>query len=87
VVDVLTAAKRDMKAGEVLDGIGKFTSYGLADNAETCRDQRLLPLGLSEGCRLTRDVRRDEVLGYDDVELPTGRLADRLRDEQGRHFA
>jgi predicted homoserine dehydrogenase-like protein len=86
VVDVLTAAKKDMKKGEVLDGIGKFTSYGLAENSEVCNRENLLPLGLSEGCRLKRDVARDEVLTYDDIELPEGRVADRLRAEQEKHF-
>jgi len=87
VVEVVTAAKKDMKAGELLDGIGKFTSYGLAENADVCREQNLLPMGLSEGCRLKRDVGRDEVLSYADIELPAGRLADRLRQEQEAYFA
>ncbi len=87
VVDVLTAAKKDMKKGDVLDGIGKFTSYGLAENSDICNRDNLLPLGLSEGCRLKRDVARDEVLTYSDVELPPGRLCDQLRSEQNSHFA
>jgi predicted homoserine dehydrogenase-like protein len=45
-----------------------------------------LPEGIVEGCRLRRDVARDEVLTYDDVELPPAREADRLRAEQYRHF-
>ncbi len=87
VVEVLTAAKKDLKKGEVLDGIGRFTSYGLAENAEICSRDKLLPLGLSEGCRLKRDVARDEVLGYADVELPEGRVSDRLREEQNVRFS
>ena len=47
---------------------------------------RLLPEGLVSGCRLVRDIPQDRALTYDDVELPTGRLADRLRAEQYRHF-
>ena len=86
VVDVLTAAKKDMKKGEVLDGIGRFTSYGLAENSDICSRENLLPLGLSEGCRLKRDVARDEVLSYDDIELPEGRVSDRLRAEQSAYF-
>jgi predicted homoserine dehydrogenase-like protein len=39
-------------------------------------------MGVAQGCRLRRDVPRDEVLTYDDVELPTGRLVDDLRAEQ-----
>ena len=48
---------------------------------------RLLPMGLSEGVKLKRDVKRDEVLTYADVELPPNRLSDRLRAEQDARFA
>lgn len=44
-------------------------------------------MGLAEGCRLKRDLPRDAVLTYDDVELPPDRLSDRLREEQNQHFA
>ena len=47
----------------------------------------LLPNGLAEGCVLTRDVPKDQVLTYDDVDVPEGRLADALRAEQTRQFA
>jgi predicted homoserine dehydrogenase-like protein len=47
---------------------------------------RYLPEGLVEGCTLVRDVAKDQVLTYADVRLPPGRLADRLRAEQYRHF-
>jgi predicted homoserine dehydrogenase-like protein len=40
-------------------------------------------MGIAEGCRLTQHVPKDRVLTYDDVELPPGRLVDRLRAEQG----
>jgi predicted homoserine dehydrogenase-like protein len=39
-----------------------------------------------EGCKLKRDIAKDAVLTYDDVELPQGRLADQLRAQQYRHF-
>jgi predicted homoserine dehydrogenase-like protein len=48
---------------------------------------RLLPRGLAPGGRGVRDVARDQVLTYDDVELPEGRLSDRLRAEQDAMFA
>ena len=86
VVDVITLAKRDLQAGEVLDGIGGFTCYGVAENAEVCQAENLLPMGLSEGCRLKRNVPRDYPLTYTDVELPENRLCDRLRQEQNRCF-
>src|SRR3989442_14039559 len=54
--------------------------------AEDRRASRYLPEGLVEGCRLKRDIPRDQVLTYADVELPEGRIADALRAEQYRHF-
>ena len=85
-VEVCAVAKRDVTAGEVLDDYGMFMTYGEAVNAEEMCERRLLPEGLVEGCTLLRDVAKDEVLTYDDVELPAGRVADRLRAEQYRHF-
>ncbi|MFV9503995.1 MAG: NAD(P)H-dependent oxidoreductase [Oscillochloridaceae bacterium umkhey_bin13] len=87
VCEVLTMAKRDLKAGETLDGIGGFTCYGTLDNIEVSRAGRLLPMGLAEGCVLLRDLPRDHAISYDDVRLPEGRLADQLRAEQERLFA
>jgi len=86
VVEVCAVAKRDLRAGEVLDEYGMYTTYGEAVNAEEMSAGRYLPEGLVEGCRLRRDVRKDEVLTYADVVLPQGRIADRLRAEQYRRF-
>jgi predicted homoserine dehydrogenase-like protein len=86
VVDVITAAKRDLKAGESLDGIGGFTCYGLTENAGICSDNNYLPMSLSEDCRLKRDVSKDSIISYDDIEVPEGRLCDRLRLEQNEYF-
>ena len=86
VVDVVTTAKRDLKVGETLDGYGHYMTYGQCENADVTAAQRLLPIGLAEGCRLKRDLPRDHVLSYDDVDLPPGRISDRLRAEQTAHF-
>jgi predicted homoserine dehydrogenase-like protein len=85
-VDVIAAAKRDLKAGEVLDGLGHYMTYGLCENAQVVHAERLLPIGLAEGCRLRRNVPRDHILGYDDVEVPPGRLCDELRLQQDARF-
>jgi predicted homoserine dehydrogenase-like protein len=86
LVDVITTAKIDLKAGETLDGIGYYMTYGQCENSNIVQEQNLLPMGLAEGCRLKRDVTKDQVLTYDDVELPEGRLCDKLRAEQNAHF-
>jgi predicted homoserine dehydrogenase-like protein len=86
-VEVVTTAKIDLKAGETLDGIGFYMTYGQCERADVVREQNLLPMGLAEGCRLKRDIAKDQVLTYDDVELPEGRLCDKLRAEQNEYFA
>jgi predicted homoserine dehydrogenase-like protein len=85
-VEVCAVAKQDLRAGETLDEYGMFMTYGEAANAEEMSAGRYLPEGLVEGCRLLRDVPQDQVVTYDDVELPPDRVADRLRAEQYREF-
>ena len=86
VVEVCAVAKRELKAGEELDGYGMYMTYGEAVNADEMCANRYLPEGLVEGCRLKRDIAKDDVLTYDDLELPDGRIADRLRAEQYKRF-
>jgi predicted homoserine dehydrogenase-like protein len=87
VVDVVTTAKIDLKAGSTLDGLGFYMTYGMCENAGVVAEQRLLPMGIAEGCRLKRDIPKDQVLTYDDVELPIDSLAVKLRLEQDAYFA
>ncbi|MCJ8166727.1 Gfo/Idh/MocA family oxidoreductase [Pontibacter sp. E15-1] len=85
-VEVVATAKTDLKAGQVIDGIGHYMTYGLCENATTTAEQRLLPIGVAEGCVLKHDIAKDKVLTYDDVILPEGRLVDQLREEQAQYF-
>ena len=87
VCDTMAVAKRDLKAGERLDGMGGFTCYGLVDSYENCRRGDYLPMALSLDCRLKRGIAKDQPISYRDVELPVGRLCDRLRAEQTEYFA
>jgi len=86
-VDVVSAAKIGLKAGEIIDALGGYHTYGLAENSDVTQAENLLPIGIAEGCRLKRDVPKDAVLTYADIELPEGRLCDRLRAEQNAMFA
>lgn len=86
-VEVVATAKTDLKAEQVLDGIGYYMTYGQCENAVVARAENLLPMGLAEGCRLNRDIAKDQVLTYDDVSVPEGRLCDKLRAEQNSYFA
>jgi predicted homoserine dehydrogenase-like protein len=86
VVEVCAVAKRDLAVGEILDEYGMYMTYGEAVNSEEMTSGRYLPEGLVEGCKLKRPIAKDQVLTYNDVVLPPGRLADRLRAEQYAKF-
>jgi predicted homoserine dehydrogenase-like protein len=86
VCEVAAVAKRDLRAGEVLDGVGGFLAYGSIHNADSFAAARLLPMSLSDGCRLLRDVSKDQPISYDEVAVPEGRLSDDLRQEQQRRL-
>jgi predicted homoserine dehydrogenase-like protein len=85
-VEVVTAAKINLKAGQTLDGLGQYMTYGLCENSDMSFKERLLPIGVAEGCTLKKDVQKDEVITYNDVVVPEGRLIDRLRKEQEEYF-
>lgn len=86
VCDAISVAKRDLNAGETLDGLGGFTCYGRLVNYTDSRRYRALPIGLSESCRLLTQVAKDQAVSYDDVVLPEDRLCDQLRIEQDDRF-
>ncbi len=85
-VEVITLAKEDLKAGEPLDAIGGYKTYGQCEKYAVSRVQNLLPQGLAEGCVLKRDVAKDAPITYDDVVIPPDRLCDALRAEQDKLF-
>jgi predicted homoserine dehydrogenase-like protein len=85
-VEVVAAAKMDLKAGQMIDGLGGYMTYGLAENADRRESENLLPIGVAEGCILKHDITKDQVITYNDVLIPEGRLIDRLRQEQAAYF-
>jgi len=82
VTDVSAIAKFDLKAGDTLDGVGGFKAYGVMENSPVARAEDLLPMGLTDGCVLKRDLAQDTPITFADVELPAGRLSDQLWREQ-----
>ncbi|WKN43559.1 NAD(P)H-dependent oxidoreductase [Tunicatimonas pelagia] len=87
VVEVVTAAKQNLKAGDTLDGFGGYTSYGVCENYEASRSENLLPIGLTEGVKLKRDVAKDAIITFDDIEILNDQLSFQLYQEQLAHFA
>jgi predicted homoserine dehydrogenase-like protein len=82
VCEVLAVAKRDLKAGEHLDGVGGFSTYGLVENFHTARAASALPIALSENCLVIRDVPKDQSLTLADVVIPPGLIVEMLWREQ-----
>src|SRR3982751_2052216 len=84
--DVVATAKRNLKQGEVLDGEGGFCVWGKQTPAERSLAQGLLPLGLAQGVRLTRDLAEGEALRWNDVGYDPTDLAVRTRREMEAAF-
>jgi predicted homoserine dehydrogenase-like protein len=86
-VEVVAAAKRDIKKGEKLDDIGHYMTYGLCENTGTARKENLLPIGLAKNCTALRDIPKDHHLSFDDVSIPEDTLIHRLWNEQFELFS
>ena len=86
-VGVIAIAKKDLQAGERIDEFGGYEVYGVAENIAAIRQENLLPIGLALGCTLKHPVAKDSPLTFADVEIPEGRLVDRLYAEQECLFA
>ena len=82
VCEVIAIAKRNLKAGERLDGVGGFCTYGLIDNVAVARSAGALPIALSEGRVMCRDVSKDEMLTFEDVEATADGVVEKLWREQ-----
>ncbi|HHC78560.1 MAG TPA: NAD(P)-dependent oxidoreductase [Flavobacteriia bacterium] len=87
VVEVITIAKTDLKKGDLIDGMGGYKTYGICENSDIARKENLLPIGLAGGCKVLNNISKDQVLTFDDVELPQGRLCDQLWKEQIELFS
>ena len=84
--DVVATAKRDLKAGEMLDGEGGYCVWGKQTPADRSLDDGLLPLGLAQNVKLKRDVMLGEPLGWADVEYDPHDVAVKVRREMEAAF-
>ena len=86
-VGVVAVAKKDLAPGDVIDELGGYEVYGVAENIQAIRDERLLPIGLAVGCTVTRPIAKDAALTFADISIPQGRIIDALYAEQEEVFA
>lgn len=82
VSEVMSIAKKNLKPGDVLDGIGGHTCYGLIELHDIVKKENFLPIGLSEGCIVKRKISKDEPIKYDDVEINKDSILVNLRKIQ-----
>lgn len=89
VAHTVAVAKKDMEAGEVIEGIGSATCYGTLVEAERAYEENLLPIGLIVGeTKLARPVKKGAPLRLDDVVLDkSSTLVKLFNREHGRFYA
>lgn len=83
--EVIAVAKRDLKAGTKLDEIGGYDYYGVVEKADIAFKERMLPLGLASFTTLRKDIKKDEIITYNDVEIENN-FAVNLRSEQDLYW-
>ena len=67
--DVAAYAKKDLKAGDRLDGEGGFCARGKLITSKKSKDEKILPLGLTDGAIVKKDINKDQSIRLNDVEL------------------
>ncbi len=85
--ECITVAKQDLKAGQILDGIGEYCYRASIELAEIARTGKMLPVGLAKGAKLLCDVKKDEEITYDMVELDNNSVLLQLRRIQDQMMA
>ena len=87
VGDAVATAKRDLAAGESLDGEGGFTVYGKLLPARKSLERGALPIGLANGVTLKRAVGAGEIVGWRDVECDPALESVSARREMEARFS
>ena len=87
VSECITVAKRDLKAGETIDGIGGYTTYGsIATAQETYEKGYVVYALVNKNARMKCDVKKGTLLTLDMVELDTSTQLYQVRKEQDKMY-
>jgi len=81
VAETTARAKRDLEPGTVLGRIGEYDYRGWSMRWDEASKARLLPIGLAERARVTRPIRRGELLSHDNCAVDESLTIVRLRRE------
>ena len=80
--EVASYAKKDLKVGEKLDGEGGFCARGKLITSSSSKEQKILPLGISDGAILKKDIKKDDIIKLSDVELDLPESVIKAREYQ-----
>ena len=80
--DVASYAKKDLKIGDKLDGEGGFCARGKLITSQKSKNEKILPLGLTDNAILKKNINKDQVIRLDDVELNLPKEVIEARDYQ-----
>jgi predicted homoserine dehydrogenase-like protein len=69
VTNVYSYAKKDLRKGDELDGIGGYAAYGLIENVVDNKSHPGLPICLAEEVTLKRDLKKDEKIFMEDIDI------------------
>lgn len=87
VAEVMTVAKKDLKAGEYMDGYGAYTCYGMLEKYETAKELNAVPIGLiDKRTKVLKDIKKGEIITYDMVEIDKTTTLYHLRQLQNKLF-
>ena len=87
IAEVITIAKRDIKKGESIYGIGGDCVFGALEDVKIQKKENLLPIGLITGEVIAlKDIKKGKALTYDDVSLDKNSTIVKLRQVQDRYF-
>jgi predicted homoserine dehydrogenase-like protein len=86
ITEVVAVAKKDLKPGDIIDGVGGFATFGVIENSNVVLAESFVPMGLVSGCTVTKPIPKDTLITRSDVQFPTGRLCDALYVEQCQKF-
>ena len=82
--EVVTIAKRDLKAGESLKGIGSTDIFGRIYTFKEARKRKAVPIGLAENAYVKSDVKKGEIITEDQCAVDDSSLIYKLRKQQDK---
>lgn len=80
--EVVAVAKRRLKTGEKVEGIGSADLYGIIYTYKQAKAERAIPIGIADKGTVTKDVPKGSILTKDNFAPDTTTFVYRLRKEQ-----